>query len=444
MKVELPKSVKNVFIISLLLLSLLLGLRMQRRVNLPQHLLGHKSLELPNFVRADVAAELMALIKEMRDFPTNANDLKFYDTVHEHIGEAVPISEHGRCDMHPYFVPNSNRTMCILPGRVDVGRHFVKHGGVIGLKESYERLVSRVQSFGRYMYDLQEYPLVERLFESAEFLDAAKAVCPPHRQVLDPFQFNFIMQVPGQTVALHLDAPYFWGATRFQFPQWLLVTMVFSGLFESEFIDQVQVVGYLHRWEDERDGKFVYWNSDDLEEKHVPPTPLGGSVVDGSKTVHAAMIYRPEVVVPFIDKSADTTLRYVDGDNWTLESSGRHVANYTTDDLRITIVYRARCFGDSGEVKRFYAQQASGGHGEGMMQLDDVLAKLSAELVARGRVASVEAALAMRRVDLALLLMDEFISYPLPTHSVNPYNYCALPRLFPSLAPLLSYLCPIE
>lgn len=37
----------------------------------------------------------------------------------------------------------------------------------------------------------------------------------------DPFQFNFILSVPGQTVALHLDAPYFFGATRFQVPQWL-------------------------------------------------------------------------------------------------------------------------------------------------------------------------------------------------------------------------------
>lgn len=37
----------------------------------------------------------------------------------------------------------------------------------------------------------------------------------------DPFQFNFILSVPGQTVALHLDAPYFLGATRFQVPQWL-------------------------------------------------------------------------------------------------------------------------------------------------------------------------------------------------------------------------------
>jgi hypothetical protein len=40
---------------------------------------------------------------------------------------------------------------------------------------------------------------------------------------------------------MHLDAPYFWGASRVSVPQWLLVSMVFSGLFQDKFVDQVQV-----------------------------------------------------------------------------------------------------------------------------------------------------------------------------------------------------------
>ena len=56
------------------------------------------------------------------------------------------------------------------------------------------------------------------------------------------------MQVPGQTVATHIDAVYFDGASRFEYPQWLLAVMEFSGLFQDKFIDQVQVVGYLHDW----------------------------------------------------------------------------------------------------------------------------------------------------------------------------------------------------
>ena len=40
---------------------------------------------------------------------------------------------------------------------------------------------------------------------------------------------------------VHLDGVYFEGASKFQFPQWLLAAMKFSGLWEEQFIPQVQV-----------------------------------------------------------------------------------------------------------------------------------------------------------------------------------------------------------
>jgi len=148
---------------------------------------------------------------------------------------------------------------------------------------------------------------VNELFASDKFQRSAKSVCPKDQQVLDPFQFNFLLQLPGQTVALHLDAPYFWGAHRYQLPQWLLVTMKFSGLFEEEFVSQVQVVGYLHGWEPESkappnttenlagagSGEFLYWlDKTDATPVSIPPRPLSGTLVDGSKTLHAAGVYQ--------------------------------------------------------------------------------------------------------------------------------------------------------
>ena len=79
-------------------------------------------------------------------------------------------------------------------------------------------MVSRVSSFGRYLYDAKETPIVTTLFDSEKFQQVAKSVCPEDKQFLDPFQYNFILQVPGQTVATHLDAVYFDGASRFEFP----------------------------------------------------------------------------------------------------------------------------------------------------------------------------------------------------------------------------------
>ena len=249
----------------------------------------------------------------------------------------------------------------MLPGRVDIGKHFVMTGGVNGLKEDYETMVSRLQSFGRYMFNPNDYPAVADLFESEVFQDAAKSVCPADKQVLDPFQFNFIIQVPGQTVALHLDAPYFWGASRFHYPQWLLAAMVFSGKFEDRFIDQLQVVAYLHQWDDpEREGRFVYWTQNTRDYESVPPTPLAGSVVDGSKTVHAALVYRPDATPPFMDKSQNNALEYnKEADIWELVVKNeegevvKRLRNYTFDDLRISVVYRARCFASVEERQRY-------------------------------------------------------------------------------------------
>lgn len=111
-------------------------------------------------------------------------------------------------------------------------------------------------------------------------------------------------------VAVHLDAPYFWGASRFHFPQWLLVCMVFSDLFYDKFVHQVQVVGYLHKWTVGRDkavgngGEFVFYKNptdandtrpSSIKSTTMPigvatPFPRSGTLVDGSKVLHAAKV----------------------------------------------------------------------------------------------------------------------------------------------------------
>lgn len=226
-------------------------------------------------------------------------------------------------------------------------------GGLDGTKEFYSDLVHRVSSFGRYTFieDIDKYPAVKRLFLSDNFQKAAKSVCPSTKNHLDPFQFNFIVQVPGQTVALHIDSPYFWSsstghANRFSFPQWFLVAMVFSNLFNKDFIDQVQVVGYLHQWDpslDSSGGEFVWYNNDTSYES-VLPIPLSGNVVDGSKVFHASKIYRSDVKAPALDKNKDSSLRYLGEDMWEVQSDGQNIQNYTTNELRISIVYRVRIF----------------------------------------------------------------------------------------------------
>eukprot|EP01104_Vermistella_antarctica_P017475 TRINITY_DN6190_c0_g1_i1.p1 TRINITY_DN6190_c0_g1~~TRINITY_DN6190_c0_g1_i1.p1 ORF type:complete len:430 (-),score=101.56 TRINITY_DN6190_c0_g1_i1:45-1334(-) len=428
-------SIRTVFSSAAVVLVVLLAMvSLRKRVDIPPHLLRHPATFVPSLLDEDTGRELDVLLREMKDYPNNLQDTKFYKTLHEHTGEATPLVNDA-CE-HPFMAPNRNRTACVMPGRVDVGRHYAMFGGVIGLKNGYNTLISRVQSFGRYMFDLSKYPVAESLFASDKFIQAAKDVCPEGKQFLDPFQFNFIIQVPGQTVALHLDAPVMWGATRFQFPQWLLVSMVFSNLFQERFVNQVQVVAYVHKWndtKDERSGKFVYWNKDDLTHQTVSPLPLAGSAVDGSKTVHAATTYFPDVSPPYIDRSKDNVLSYLGEDKWHLTSNGEVIQKYDDDDLRKTVVYRARCFKDEEEMERFKNQKE-----EDNMKLEDILETFRKDLVARGKLSEGEV---ISPIDFNILILNTYIKYPLPVNALIPYNYCMLPRLYPWTETLLSPFC---
>jgi hypothetical protein len=84
------------------------------------------------------------------------------------------------------------------------------------------------------------------------------------------------------------------------------------------------------------------------------PYPRAGSAVDGSKTVHAADIYRRDVDPPVLSKDAVNELTFVSGEDWILTSSDKpDTTKYKTEDLRMSVVYRARCFRDATEAAKF-------------------------------------------------------------------------------------------
>ncbi|CAK9051354.1 Uncharacterized protein SCF082_LOCUS28204, partial [Durusdinium trenchii] len=357
-------------------------------VVIPEHLLGKPAVYVPQLFGNETQRALLDLLVERGEIPSNSADTSFYKTLHEHIGEAQPIEADGTCS-HPYLMPNQDRTLCILPGRIDIARAFALTGGFNGIKENLSGLFSRLLSFGIYLFndDVENNEVIRSLFNSPEFVKAAKQVCPPNKQHLDPFQFNFIVQIPSQTVPTHLDGVYFKGATRFEYPQWLLAVMKSSGVFEDRFVDQVQVVGYLSDWDREatartpsKFGEFIFWDKNgDRAGRRMPPLPRSGNAIDGSKVIHTTSIYRPDAL-----------------------------AKYSLQDLRISIVYRGRCFRDQDEATAF---RDNIGNAETAMKLDDILEKL----VSHGKALASKAPPPLEhRLDLAMWLLDTYIAYPYP------------------------------
>lgn len=152
--------------------------------------------------------------------------------------------------------------------------HFVKTGGFNGHIEYFERMVARIIPFRKRLFTPQENGdeqtpskdetrgdesseprLVDVLksipeFGRESFMHDVKTVCEDSAVFADSrgtgtivtemFQLDMVVMLPGQELPIHLNTPYFWGADRFTFPQWLLVVMKNSKLFDHLFIPQVQ------------------------------------------------------------------------------------------------------------------------------------------------------------------------------------------------------------
>ena len=156
-------------------------------------------------------------------------------------------------------------------------------------------------------------------------------------------------------------------------------------------------------------------------------------------TVWWVQVFRPEVKAPHLDKDKISVLKYVGSDRWEVQSDGQAIASYTTDDLRIAIVYRAKCFPSQDEAQRyrtFHEDQSN------IMSLEGVISTLKDDLVEHKGISRAKLD-SMSRLELAFLLMEKYIQYPLPSFrdTLIPYNYCALPLIFPWTKSIVDFIC---
>lgn len=250
----------------------------------------------------------------------------------------------------------------------------------------------------------------------------------------------------------------------------------------------MQLVAYLHGSEATSPGaggRFLFWETEAAVPSAVPATPLSGIAVDGSKLVHAAEVFQPRAAPPLLDKSRRNALGYdAAADEWRLTADGEPIEGaraYRTPELRISLVYRARCFESEERRAAFAAQRrssraatnddllgdaepgAEGAEGSDMIPLEGrggILDTLIADLAARGRVRDRTALDAIPRLDLAMTLLQvrlpprpppppflgalapppppalpqEYISYPVSATALIPWNLCVAAGLAPEWA----------
>jgi hypothetical protein len=281
--------------------------------------------------------------------------------------------------------------------RHDAVMNFLKTGGRFARREDDNASLGARTNYFRESYAYGDKTYVEGIepFLNYEgFVEAARAI--HGRPVIEPAIVYANMLVAGQELAVHTDVPEFRGANRKLYPQWLMVVMHHSGLFDDYRMPIATAVGWFN---DCRGGEFAYY-----------PDGIGGACATLPARANTGIILDTDSVFHGVDPvGGDTALPSMrpgmqlvwnDG-RWALRDGDAVVARYPWDEVRFSISWKAYCFADEAERRAWREHQDD-------LVLDRILDRLVDDLHDRGRLDD-------ERPDptsLALLLIDEYIRFP--------------------------------
>jgi hypothetical protein len=287
-----------------------------------------------------------------------------------------------------------------LAQRHDTVLNFLRTGGLHGAEEEAGTLAARTTYFREeYAYgDTVQAPGIEPFVHHPRLIAAAQAV--HNRPVVEPAIAYANLMVPGQELAVHTDVPEFRGANRKVLPQWLLVVMHHSGLFEEWRLHIATGISWFH---DSEHGALAYW----------PEGPAGSQSTHRIRA-NTALVLDTDTVFHGVDRVSDpsptvvppveagSTLRFSAGGRWDVVAADGDVAqSYGWDELRFSVSWKAYCFADEA------ARDAWRGHADDLAE-QQIVDRLVADLAANE---VVDPAVARDR-DLGLTLIDHYVHFP--------------------------------
>lgn len=289
-----------------------------------------------------------------------------------------------------------------LSQRHDAAANFVRSGGRFGRQEPASVLAARTNYF-REEYAYGQHGLIdgiEPFLHHPDFADAARKIFD--RPNVEPAIVFANLMVPGQELAVHTDVPEFRGCNRKLMPQWLLVAMHHSGLFDEHRIPIATGIAWFH--DPSEGGELAYY-------------PDGPSRPPVQHHVHSdsALVLDTDSVFHGVDRVASDrpdmpalrpgmSLDFVGGHRWAVHEGDATVEEYDWEQLRFSVSWKAYCFEDEHE-RRTWRDHADD------LSIDVVVGRLVGDLRARGRVDGDVPG----NPDLALMIIDEYIRFPAPS-----------------------------
>jgi hypothetical protein len=283
-----------------------------------------------------------------------------------------------------------------LAQRHDAVLNYIKRNGNADSGESLSTLAVRTNYFREsYVYgDAILIDGIEPFLHFPGFVDAARAV--HGRPLIVPAIVYANILLPGQELAVHTDVPEFRGANRKKFPQWLMVAMHHSGLFDAWRMPIVTGVSWFSAC---AGGDFVFYpDGVDGERVALPAKRNTAILLDTDSVFHG--VDRVGIDAPLAPLRPGMQLVCDGPGRWSLREDDAVVASYAWDELRFSISWKAYCFADAAE-RRAWQEHSDD------LALDTILDRLVADLRDRRRITTRPAP-----TDLALMLIDEYIKFP--------------------------------
>ena len=297
-----------------------------------------------------------------------------------------------------YAVEASEVDLGGLPQRFDSAFNFVATGGRLGRVEDASTAIARTSYFREsYAYgDRVVAPGIERFLHHDALLAAARRV--HGRPVVVPAIAYANLLLPGQELAVHTDVAEFRGANRRRYPQWLMVVMLHSGLFEPWRMPIATAISYFG---EAPGGELSFWpDGPEGPVRLIRPRHNTAVVTDTDRAFHGVdRVGSGDEPAPPVTAGSVLTPR--DDGGWTLRQGDDVITTYDPNTVRFSVSWKAYCFADTDE------RDAWSSHADDLT-LDRILSTLVDDLVARGRASG-------RPADdraLARLLVEEYVRFP--------------------------------
>jgi predicted dehydrogenase len=233
-----------------------------------------------------------------------------------------------------------------LVRRHDAAMNHLRKMTEAGELGSLQEIAARTNLFRRTWADEDGIYLagIESLFHHEGFIEAARELVG--LELVEPMMLYANFLLPGQELSVHTDTPQYRGLSKKQVPEWLLVVMAHSGLFERWRIHIASAVSFFAPCDE---GDFIlYPDGPNGEAEHVPVIDNTAVALDADTLFHGVQrVGALDADPPPIEIGMHL---HWNEDAWEVGFEDREpVAEYPWGELRFSLQWKAHCYEDEAE-----------------------------------------------------------------------------------------------